>query len=312
MLKKYILAIETSCDDTSIAILDDYTVVTCVTKDSTKELNHYGGIVPEIASRKHEEYIIDIYKQCLHESKINPEEIGYICYTNEPGLPGSLHVGEIFAKSLAYFLNIEAYPINHIHAHIFSAFINTKHIDYPFLSLIASGKTTSIFLIEGPTKILELIKTNDDAIGETFDKIAKKLGLGYPGGPKIDSLFDKSKASLMLPKQSVLDNFSFSGIKSHVLRMIDQQIKSNTLDVVTIASSFMNWAINTLIEKLNYFKTKYGINNICIGGGVASNSLFKSEIKKTFKNSFVPLKEFSCDNAAMIGYLFYQANLFKK
>lgn len=309
--KKYILAIETSCDDTSIAILDDYQVLACVTKDSTKDLDPFGGIVPEIASRKHEEYILDVYKECLLKANIDQNEIKYICYTNEPGLPGSLHVGEIFAKSLAFMLDIECYPINHIHAHVFSSFIDTKDIHYPFMSLIASGKTTSIFLVNNSNDIIELVKTDDDAVGETFDKIAKRLGLGYPGGPVIDNLYQEEKTNIIFPNQQINKNFSFSGIKSNVIRLIDQQKKNNVLDVVSIASSFMKWAINNLTSKLEYFKEKYNVDYICIGGGVASNSLFKKEIKRIFKQSFVPKKEYSCDNAAMIGYLFYQQQINK-
>lgn len=311
MIKKYTLAIETSCDDTSIAILDEYKVICCVTKDSTSELNSYGGVVPEIASRKHEEYILDVYKECLEKANISCNQIKYICYTNEPGLPGSLHVGEIFAKSLSFLLDIECYPINHIYSHIFSAFINSKDITYPFLSLIASGKTTSIFLIKSPQDIQELVKTKDDAIGETFDKVAKKLNLNYPGGPEIDKIFDKNKVLLNLPKQQIDNDFSFSGIKSHILRIIDQQSNSNILDIVVIASSFMDWAITTLTDKLKYFKEKYNVENVCIGGGVASNSLFKERIKFLFKSSYVPQKEYSCDNAAMIGYFFYHLYLSK-
>ena len=171
----YILAIETSCDDTSIAVLEDNKVLSCVTKDSTKSLNEFGGIVPEIASRKHEEFIIDVFNDAIKLAKIRKEDINYICYTNEPGLPGSLHVGKTFALSLSYFLNIKAYPINHIDGHVLSPFINSE--------AKASGKTTSIFVAESANKIYEVIKTDDDALGETFDKIGKSLGYPYPQGP---------------------------------------------------------------------------------------------------------------------------------
>lgn len=311
MKNNYILSIETSCDDTSIAILNNNIVLSCITKDSTKELNEYGGIVPEIASRKHEEYLIPVFNECLKKANIKVEQIDYICYTNEPGLPGSLHIGEIFAKSLSFLLDVPFYPINHIHAHIFSSFINSN-VSYPFMSLIASGKTTSIFLVEDVNNITELIKTNDDAVGETFDKISKFLGYGYPGGPEIDKRFDINKANLKFKIQDPKSNFSFSGIKSHVLRLInDAKKKNEKIDDILIASSFMKWAIDNLINKLMFFKNKHNIETITIGGGVSANSLFKKEIKRVFKKSFVPLKEYSCDNAAMIGFLFFEKFLRK-
>lgn len=311
MKDNYILAIETSCDDTSIAILNNNIVLACVTKDSTKELNMYGGIVPEIASRKHEEYIVNVFKECLKSANIDEKQIQYICYTSEPGLPGSLHVGEIFAKTLSFLLDIPFYPINHIHAHIFSSFINSN-VEYPFMSLIASGKTTSIYLINSVNDIKELIKTSDDAVGETFDKVSKYLGYGYPGGPEIDKRFNINKATIKFKTQEIEKDFSFSGIKSNILRIINDSKKNNLpLDDVTIASSFMKWAIDTLIRKLKFFKDKYNIEIITIGGGVSANSLFKSEIKRLFKKSYIPNKEYSCDNAAMIGYLFYEKYLNK-
>lgn len=306
---KYILAIETSCDDTSIAILKDNKVLSCVVKNNSKALNEFGGIVPEIVSRFHAENIIEATEDALNESNINIKQISKICYTSEPGLVGSLFVGKIFAETLGLSLNVPVYKINHIHGHILSPFINSEPI-FPFLSLIASGKTTSIYLVNSPIDIVELTKTVDDAVGETFDKIGKALGYPYPGGPWIDKNFDINKAVLKFSNQKIENNFSFSGIKNKVITLINNKKQKNeNLDIVEIGSSFMKWAIDTLISKLSYYSKKFGCKTICIGGGVASNSYFKSEIKKIFDNSFIPEKKYATDNAAMIGYLCYLINL---
>lgn len=303
-MNNIILAIETSCDDTSIAILNNEKVISCITKDSTKFLNQYGGIVPEIASRKHQEMIMEVFDLALKESNISKYDINHICYTNEPGLPGSLHVGEIFAKSIGMILNIEPKPINHIHGHILSPFID-KEPCFPYLSLIASGKTTSIFLVKDENHIEEITKTMDDAVGETFDKIGKALGYDYPSGPIIDKNYDSSKATIKIDIPNPKSDFSFSGVKSKIFNIIDQSKKNNTLDKITIGSSFQKWAIDTLISKLSYYKNIHNINIVTIGGGVSANSLFKKEINELFERSYVPSPKYSCDNAAMIGYVYY-------
>lgn len=305
MNKKYILAIESSCDDTSIAVLDNKKVLSCVTENRNKSLLAYGGIVPEVASRNHADLINQAFEDAIEKAKIKKEEIGYVCYTAEPGLVGSLHVGETFAKSLGFLLDVEVYPINHIHGHIFSPFINDEP-KYPFLSLIASGKTTSIFLVNSPIDIKELVRTRDDAVGEAFDKVGKVLGYPYPGGPLIDKNFDIKKATLKFPYPQIDKDFSFSGIKNRIFSMINTaKMKNEEIDPIVIGSSFMKWSIEVLIKKIVFFAKKYSAQYVTIGGGVAANSLFKSEIIKHFPNYKIPQKEFSCDNAAMIGYFFW-------
>ncbi len=305
----FTLAIETSCDDTSISILKNNIVLSCVTNNDLKKSDKYGGIVPEIVSRFHERNIIKTAKEALKESNIELNQINKIAYTNTPGLAGSLFVGEIFAKTLSNLLNIECEPINHIYGHIFSPFINKKPI-YPFLSLIASGKTTSIYVVKSATDIKELIKTVDDAVGETFDKVGKKLGYPYPGGPNIDKHFDISKATINFKSPNNLDVFSFSGLKNKVLSYINNNSAKNIeIDKIAVGSSFMKVAIDTIVDKLEEYSKLYGCETICIGGGVASNSYFKQKIKDIFKNSFVPLNSYSTDNAAMIGYYSYVKNI---
>lgn len=302
---QYILGIETSCDDTSVAILENEKVLSCKTITNSKKLDQFGGIVPEIASRHHEQNILKALNLALLESKITINQITKIAFTKEPGLVGCLFVGEIFAKTLSQLLNVPYIEVNHIHGHILSPFINSQPT-YPFLSLIASGKTTSIFIVKSVDDIVELNKTVDDAIGETFDKIGKALGYGYPAGPKIDQNFDIKKATLKFNYSPIESNFSYSGIKNHVLSLIhNKQKKNQEIDVVEIGSSFMKWAIDSLTKKLSHYSKVYSCDTICIGGGVASNSYFQSETKKIFKNSYVPEKQYATDNAAMIAYIAY-------
>lgn len=294
--------------DTSVAILKDNKVLSCVIKNDSKELDPYGGIVPEVVARFHEKNILSAFNHVLKESKINVNQLNKIAYTNEPGLPGSLFVGEVFAKSLAFSLGIECVPINHIHGHILSPFINNNPI-YPFISLIASGKTTSIFLVENANKIIELTKTRDDAIGEVFDKVGKALGYNYPAGPLIDKNFDESKVTIKPQFPPVENDFSFSGIKNKFLSIINsQKMKNENVDVIEIGSSFMKYSIDLIIKKLKHYKEKYNVDCVCIGGGVANNNYFKKEIKKIFSNSFVPESKYSTDNAAMIGFAYYEKN----
>lgn len=303
MKNQIILSVETSCDDTSVAILKNEKILSCITISNNNKLNKFGGIVPEIASRHHEQNILKATNLALKESKISIKDITLIAYTKEPGLVGCLFVGKIFAQTLAQILKIPVIGINHIHGHILSPFINQKPI-FPFLSLIASGKTTSIFIVKSAKDIIELNKTVDDAIGETFDKIGKALGYPYPGGPWIDKNFDLNKAILNFSTQPIKANFSYSGIKNNILSLIhNKKVKNQEIDVITIGSSFMKWAIDSLIKKLKYYSEEYKCETICIGGGVAANSYFQSETKKIFKNSFVPEKQYATDNAAMIGYM---------
>lgn len=304
----YILSIETSCDDTSVAILKNNKVLSCIIKNDSKELDPYGGIVPEVVARFHEKNILPAFNHVLKESKIDIHQIDKIAYTNQPGLPGSLFVGEVFAKSLAFSLDIEAFPINHIHGHILSPFINSEPI-YPFISLIASGKTTSIFLVKNANEITELTKTKDDAVGEVFDKVGKYLGYSYPAGPWIDKNFDITKATIRSQFPPIESDFSFSGIKNKFLSIINnEKAKGKEIDVIEIGSSFMKYSIDLIIKKLKFYKEKYNANYVGIGGGVANNSYFKQEIKKIFKNSYVPESKYSTDNAAMIGFAYYEKN----
>jgi N6-L-threonylcarbamoyladenine synthase len=235
-----ILAIETSCDDTSIAITKNEKLLSNVTASSLLQHRQYGGIVPEVAARSHEQNLHSVLNKALVKAKIKLNDITHIAYTSEPGLPGSLHVGKIFAKALAYLLSIPLIPVNHMMGHIFSFAINSKKkISFPFISLVVSGGHTAIYYFNNLHKSQLLNETKDDAAGETLDKIGRALNLKYPGGVSIDEIYESKKTLLKLINHfSPEDNFSFSGLKTHITNLINQtKMQSKKIDRVTIASS---------------------------------------------------------------------------
>jgi N6-L-threonylcarbamoyladenine synthase len=242
MKKDYILAIETSCDDTSIAISCNDQILSNVTISSQNEHKQYGGIVPEIAARSHQANLAICYQQAITKAQVQPKQLTHIAYTNEPGLPGSLHMGKIFAKSLSSLLHTPTIPINHMYGHIYSfAIDNIKSIKYPFLSLIVSGGHTTIYLVKSLTDIVVLNESSDDAVGETLDKIGRILGLPYPGGVSIDKIFDSHKSNLPLIHHfQPEENFSFSGIKTHILNLVNRyKMNKQKIDKTLIASSLL-------------------------------------------------------------------------
>ena len=305
-----ILAIETTCDDTGIAIIDDGNVIFDAKLSSQDFFLNYGGIIPELAARMHGTNIIELLKKVVSLEGFNFEDILYIAYASEPGLIGSLHVGKIFADTLAWFYNLDIIKINHIYAHCYSGLIGIKKIEYPFLSLIASGGTTSIFIINSPNDIKELNKKADDALGEAYDKVGRLLKLPYPGGPEIDKLYNYESVKKIFKKQSIESDFSFSGAKSKIKNLINSYFKKKEIiPVEMLASSFQDWAINLLIDKIIYYKKKYDVKYITIGGGVASNSLWREQTTKFNLNIIIPKKKYCCDNAAMIGYYAFQKTI---
>ncbi len=308
MNTKNIISIETSCDDTSIAIISNGKVIDMCTLTSAQIQNTYGGVVPEVAAREHEKNIIPAFNTILKNHKLDLHDLDAVAYTACPGLRVSLNVGEAFATTLAKYLNKPLIKVNHIYGHIFSFLYDydLKDLQYPFLSLIASGGHTSIFKVNSPTDIEVLNETQDDAVGEVFDKIARSLSLGYPGGPAIDKLYDPNKATITFLKNKHSysdDKFSFSGYKTQVLNYINQQnMKSLSLDIPTICSSFQAEIVGMLTNKIKYYMDTLNIHNISIGGGVAANSLLQQEIKKlNAQNTYIPKTKMLCgDNAAMI------------
>ncbi|MGL4951629.1 MAG: tRNA (adenosine(37)-N6)-threonylcarbamoyltransferase complex transferase subunit TsaD [Mycoplasma sp.] len=311
---KNILAIETSCDDTSISLLSNDEIISNVIISSADIQNLYGGVVPEVAARNHEKNIIPALKQAIAEFDIS--QIDLIAYTSEPGLRVSLNIGEALATSLSDILDKPLLCVNHLYAHIFSFYDKPKeiNIEYPFLSLVISGGHTSIYKVESPTLITLLNATLDDAVGECYDKVARCLELGYPGGPLIDKLYDRSCNDIKFLKNVIPANqpFSFSGLKSAVLNFINSaRMKNEILDIKKIASSFQFEIISIVIRKLEHYINETGIRNISIGGGVSCNSLLKEMVNNLdIKNLYLPSSNImSSDNAAMIAIY---ANLISK
>ncbi|GHU47802.1 hypothetical protein FACS1894218_3030 [Bacilli bacterium] len=237
-----VLAVETSCDDTSIAIIKNGKVLSNVIVSTVKQHMKYGGIVPEIAARGHEQDLLPTLVLAIKQANINLADITCIAYTAEPGLPGSLHVGKVFAKSLSMLLKIPLIPINHMIGHVFSFTINKpRTLKFPLLSLVVSGGHTNIYLFRSIKDYSILNKTVDDAVGETLDKVGRMLDLPYPGGISIDNVYNPNSATVTLinhypPEQP----FSFSGIKTHMMNLVNKfKMKKLPIDQKTLASSLL-------------------------------------------------------------------------
>ena len=305
----YILAIETSCDDTSIAIMRNNAVLSnIVSSQQIHEL--FGGVVPELASREHDKLIVPVLRESLNKSKISLNQIDVIAYTRGPGLLGSLLVGSSFAKSLSLSLNIPLVEINHMHAHILSIFIedNVDKPEFPFIALTVSGGHTQLVLVESPIKFTEIGTTLDDAAGEAFDKSGKILGLDYPAGPTIDKISKKGDPNRFVftkPKVKGL-NFSFSGLKTNFKNFINSKsedfIKNN---VNHLCASLQHTIIEILIEKILNAQKIHVINNFVVCGGVSANSYLRQKLLDLKDShdikSYLPNVCYSTDNAAMIG-----------
>ena len=319
----YILSIETSCDDTSVAILKNDKVLSNIVS-SQKIHEIYGGVVPELASREHDRLIVPVISKAIEESNVSLNEINAIAYTRGPGLLGSLLVGTSFAKSLAYCLNIPLLEVNHMHAHILSIFINDnpKKPDFPFIALTVSGGHTQLVLVNGPLEFIQIGTTLDDAAGEAFDKSGKLMNLDYPAGPKIDKLSkDGDPNKFKFSKPSVKDlNFSFSGLKTNFKNFIIKQplgfVEDNLND---LCASIQSTIVNILIDKIKMARDKHGINEFVICGGVSANSFLRKKLNELEKNdninTYVPKVSYSTDNAAMIGingYFKFKNSIFGK
>lgn len=319
----YILSIETSCDDTSVAILkNDKVLSNIVSSQRIHEI--YGGVVPELASREHDRLIVPVISKAIEESNVSLNEINAIAYTRGPGLLGSLLVGTSFAKSLAYCLNIPLLEVNHMHAHILSIFINDnpKKPDFPFIALTVSGGHTQLVLVNGPLEFIQIGTTLDDAAGEAFDKSGKLMNLDYPAGPKIDKLSkggDPNKFKFSKPSVKDL-NFSFSGLKTNFKNFIIKQplgfVEDNLND---LCASIQSTIVNILIDKIKMARDKHGINEFVICGGVSANSFLRKKLNELEKNdninTYVPKVSYSTDNAAMIGingYFKFKNSIFGK
>ena len=314
----YILGIESSCDDTSASVLCDGKVLSNLV--ANQEIHKsYGGVVPELASRAHQQNIIPVVNQAISLANIDKNQLNAIAYTRGPGLLGSLLVGSSFSKSLSMGLEIPIIEINHMQAHLLVHFIEDCNIEkpkFPFLGITISGGHTQIVLVKDYFDMQVLGETLDDAIGETFDKCGKMMGLSYPAGSTIDKyskLGDPLKFKFTKPKVSNL-NFSFSGLKTGFLRFIEKESKTKedfiSLELNNLCASLQKTIIDVLFEKINSAVKETGIKNIVFGGGVSCNTgiIEKFMNKKNDLKAFFPKFEYTTDNAAMIamaGYLKY-------
>ena len=305
----YILAIETSCDETSVSILKNTKVLSNIIS-SQKIHSLFGGVVPELASREHEKLIIPVVEKALLDSKIPLQKISAIAYTRGPGLMGALLVGTSFAKSLSLSLDIPLVEVNHMQAHILSIFIddNEKKPEFPFLALTVSGGHTQLVLVKNYLEFVQIGTTLDDAAGEAFDKCGKLLGLDYPSGPKIDFLSksgNENKFDFNKPKIDGL-NFSFSGLKTSFKYFLqnkqDSFVKNNLND---LCASLQKVIVEILIEKILNARDKTKIKNIVVCGGVSANSYLRKQLLILENNKeinlFIPNINYTTDNAAMIG-----------
>lgn len=304
-----ILAIESSCDETSVAVIDNGRVISNLIANQTIH-SEYGGVVPELASRSHQENIIPVTQAALHKAQIELKDINGIAVTTGPGLMGALLVGVCFAKSLAYSLKIPLIEVNHMQAHILAHFAEAPYPNFPFLCLTVSGGHTQIVLVRDHLDMEIIGQTLDDAVGEAFDKGGKIFGLGYPAGPVIDSLSKKGQANITLPEPQVpgLD-FSFSGIKTAVLYHVQAQkaIDPAYLDknIHDLCASLQSKLVEILMKKLVKATDIYGIQEVAIAGGVSANSALRHQIISVGKElgwkTYIPKFEYCTDNAAMIG-----------
>ncbi|MDG1778522.1 MAG: tRNA (adenosine(37)-N6)-threonylcarbamoyltransferase complex transferase subunit TsaD [Flavobacteriaceae bacterium] len=316
----FILGIESSCDDTAASVLHNGKVLSNVIANQSIH-EAYGGVVPELASRAHQQNIVPVVDQALKIAGISKSDLSAVAFTKGPGLMGSLLVGTSFAKSLAFGLNIPLIEVNHMQAHILAHFIEKegyKKPDYPFLAMTISGGHTQIVRVNDAFDMEVIGETIDDAVGEAFDKSGKILGLGYPAGPEIDKrakLGNPKAFHFTKPKVEGL-NFSFSGLKTAILYFIKKQLKENPNFIQEhlndICASIQYTIVGILMDKLKLAVKETGINRIAIGGGVSANSgvrnaLINAEQKHDWK-PFIPAFEFTTDNAAMIaivGHLKY-------
>ena len=321
----YILGIESSCDDTAASVIHNGTILSNVIA-SQKIHEEYGGVVPELASRAHQQNIVPVVNQAIKKANIAKEQLHAIAFTRGPGLMGSLLVGTSFAKSLALGLDIPLIDVNHMQAHILAHFINEegfKKPPFPFLAMTISGGHTQIVKVSNYFEMEVIGETIDDAVGEAFDKSGKILGLGYPAGPEIDKraqLGNPKAFKFTKPKVDGL-NFSFSGLKTAILYFIQRETKANPNfieeNINDICASIQYTIIGILIDKLKLASNQTGIKHIAIGGGVSANSGIRQALKtgetKFGWTTYVPKFEFTTDNAAMIaivGYLKYLENNF--
>ncbi|BEO95292.1 tRNA (adenosine(37)-N6)-threonylcarbamoyltransferase complex transferase subunit TsaD [Fusobacterium nucleatum] len=307
-----ILGIESSCDETSIAVIKDGKEILSNNISSQIEIHkEYGGVVPEIASRQHIKNIATVLEESLEEAKITLDDVDYIAVTYAPGLIGALLVGISFAKGLSYAKNIPIIPVHHIKGHMYANFLE-HDVELPCISLVVSGGHTNIIYIDENHNFINIGETLDDAVGESCDKVARVLGLGYPGGPVIDKMYykgDRNFLKITKPKVSRFD-FSFSGIKTAIINFDNNmKMKNQEYKKEDLAASFLGTVVDILCDKTLDAAVEKNVKTIMLAGGVAANSLLRSQLAEKAAEKGIkviyPSMKLCTDNAAMIAEAAY-------
>lgn len=313
-------AIETSCDETSVAFVrNGNELLSQVTQSQIQAHQTYKGVMPELASRLHIQVISLVIEEALHQSKLTWSEVSAIAFTVGPGLVGSLHIGALAAKTLSYALDKPLIAVNHLAGHIHAnAFVSA--LSYPCLALVVSGGHTELVMMQGPLDFTIVAQTQDDAIGEAFDKVGRLLHLDYPAGPNIDKLAQRGEVSYPLPNLKLdSSSFSYSGIKSHFNNLIHNATqKQETIHVENMCASFQSVAVSQLISRLDQAIQTYQPKHVIVAGGVSANTFLRQQCEALLKQYpqiqlSIPPIHYCTDNAAMIGaaaYHYYKAGLF--
>ncbi|MCX8117286.1 MAG: tRNA (adenosine(37)-N6)-threonylcarbamoyltransferase complex transferase subunit TsaD [Desulfobacterota bacterium] len=314
-----ILAIETSCDDTGAAVLlNGREILSNVVSSQVPVHQKYGGVVPELASRRHLEAIVPIVEEALRGAGLTLEEIDAVAVTQGPGLVGSLLVGLSFAKSIAFGRKLPLIGVNHLEAHLSAIFLEPRRPRFPYVGLVVSGGHTALFHVEGFGKYHLLGQTRDDAAGEAFDKVAKWLGLGYPGGPIIDRLASEGNPkAIRFPRASISKDsfdFSFSGLKTAVIQYVKAHWNPEEAlppgAIQDIVSSFQEAVVDILIKKTFHAARHLGAKRVVLSGGVAANRRLRQRMAEVASDEkvrlYLPSPEFCTDNAAMVGVVGYE------
>lgn len=317
-----ILAIESSCDETSAAVIINGNIRSNIV--ATQVIHEqYGGVVPELASRVHQQHIVVVVEKALEDANITKKELSAIAFTRGPGLLGSLLVGTSFAKAMALALNIPLIEVNHMEAHVLAHFIDAPKPSLPFLCLTVSGGHTQIVLVKSPLEMEVIGETLDDAVGEAFDKTAKLLGLPYPGGPMIDKMAQQGNPlAFEFPLAEMPQyNFSFSGIKTSILYFLRDKKKANERfieeNTADICASVQHTLIKMLLQKVKRASRELKVKEVAIAGGVSANSGLRKAIaelgEKERWNVYIPQFQYCTDNAGMIAmaaHFKYEAQIF--
>ncbi len=316
-----LLAIESSCDETAAAVLQDgINLLSSVVDSQILVHSPYGGVVPELASRRHIETIYPVVDQALKQAAIRLDQLDVIAVTQGPGLVGSLLIGMSFAKAIAYVENLPCIGVNHMAGHLLSVFLGDNHPSFPYIALVASGGHSSLYLVDDPLSYKQIGQTRDDAAGEAFDKVAKLLGLGYPGGPIISEKAEKGNPDAISFPRAWLNtdslDFSFSGLKTAVVNYVNRASqKEEELNIPDICASFQEAVADVLVEKTIRAAKKSGVSQIVLAGGVGANQRLREHLTLRCRDEniavFLPPKHFCTDNAAMIaiaGYHLYNSN----